>query len=99
MYTLAGLKNIFLQALNNDLNDAPYSKLLLIERWNKECDKVYEHKNELVDEYKTKLAPKTGAWIKSECSEKDGNAICSICRHWDWDDCNYCSNCGSKNKE
>lgn len=37
-----------------------------------------------------------GKWIKASCSEKDGNANCSVCNHWDWDDCNYCSNCGAK---
>lgn len=35
-------------------------------------------------------------WIKAECSEKDGDATCSACGHWDWSDCNYCSNCGAK---
>ena len=37
-----------------------------------------------------------GEWIKAPCSEKDGDAHCSICNHWDWSDCNYCSNCGAK---
>lgn len=37
-----------------------------------------------------------GKWIKASCSERDGNANCSVCNHWDWDDCNYCSNCGAK---
>jgi hypothetical protein len=41
---------------------------------------------------------KHGKWIKAGCSEKDGNANCSECGHWDWSDCNYCSNCGAKNK-
>ena len=37
-----------------------------------------------------------GEWIKAACSEKDGDAHCSECNHWDWSDCNYCSNCGAK---
>ena len=37
-----------------------------------------------------------GEWIKAPCSEKDGNARCSECNHWDWSDCNYCLNCGAK---
>lgn len=37
-----------------------------------------------------------GRWIKAECSEKDGNSSCSECGHWDWNDCNYCPNCGAK---
>lgn len=35
-------------------------------------------------------------WIRAECSEKDGNANCSRCGQWDWDDAKYCKNCGSK---
>ena len=38
-------------------------------------------------------------WIKAECSEKDGDANCSNCGHWDWSDYNYCSNCGEYMKE
>ena len=38
-------------------------------------------------------------WIKAKCSEKDGDANCSNCGHWDWSDCNYCSNCGKYMKE
>lgn len=37
-----------------------------------------------------------GTWIKAECSEKNGDAVCSVCGHWDWSDCNYCSSCGAK---
>ena len=37
-----------------------------------------------------------GKWIKAPCSEKDGDAHCSVCNHWDWSDCNYCSDCGAK---
>lgn len=37
-----------------------------------------------------------GKWLKAECSEKDGNAHCSVCGQWDWDDCRYCHNCGAK---
>ena len=33
-------------------------------------------------------------WIKAECSEKDGDANCSNCGHWNWSDYNYCPNCG-----
>ena len=35
-------------------------------------------------------------WIKAECSEKNGDANCSECGHWDWSDCNYCSHCGAE---
>lgn len=37
-----------------------------------------------------------GKWIKAPCSEKNGDATCSLCGHWDWSDCKYCSNCGAK---
>lgn len=96
MYMLAGLRTLFLEALNNDLNDSLYSKMLLVERWNKECDKVYEYKNEIVAEMFYKTAPKIRTWVKAECSEKDGDSNCSVCGHWDWSDCKYCSNCGAK---
>lgn len=39
---------------------------------------------------------KIGNWVKAECSEKDGDATCSVCGHWDWSDCKHCSNCGAK---
>lgn len=42
------------------------------------------------------ITSRTGCWVKAECSEKDGDATCSACGHWDWSDCNYCSNCGAK---
>ena len=42
------------------------------------------------------ITSRTGTWIKADCSEKDGDATCSSCGHWDWSDCNYCSNCGAK---
>lgn len=42
------------------------------------------------------ITSRAGRWIKAECSEKDGDATCSACGHWDWSDCNYCSNCGAK---
>ena len=48
--------------------------------------------------YFIELAPKTGTWIKAECSEKNGDSNCSVCGHFDWSDCNYCSSCGSKNR-
>lgn len=35
-------------------------------------------------------------WVSAPCSEKDGNATCSACGHWDWSDCNYCSCCGAE---
>lgn len=41
---------------------------------------------------------KPGEWIKAECSEKDGDATCSICNHWAWSDSKYCPNCGAKMK-
>ena len=37
-----------------------------------------------------------GRWVKAECSEKNGNSNCSNCGHFDWNDCNYCPNCGAK---
>ena len=36
-----------------------------------------------------------GTWLKAECSERTGDANCSVCGHWDWSDCKYCSNCGA----
>lgn len=39
---------------------------------------------------------KHARWIRAECSEKDGNANCSNCGQWDWDDAKYCKGCGSK---
>jgi hypothetical protein len=42
------------------------------------------------------VAPRAAKWIKAECSEKDGDATCSYCGHWDWSDGNYCSVCGSR---
>ena len=36
-----------------------------------------------------------GEWIKAECSEKDGDSNCSLCGHFDWSDCNFCSQCGA----
>lgn len=51
----------------------------------------------MVDLYALNL--KDGTWIKAECSEKNGNATCSACGHWDWSDCKYCSNCGAKMKK
>ena len=40
-----------------------------------------------------------GKWIKASCSEKDGDAHCSECNHWDWSDYKYCSECGAKMDE
>lgn len=37
-----------------------------------------------------------GRWMKAECSERDGNARCSVCDQWEWDNCSYCPNCGAK---
>ena len=42
------------------------------------------------------ITSRTGTWIKAECSEKDGDSTCSLCGHWDWDTCKYCSECGAK---
>ena len=39
---------------------------------------------------------KHGHWIKAQCSEKNGDAHCSECNHFDWSDFNYCSKCGAK---
>lgn len=35
-------------------------------------------------------------WIPAECSETDGNANCSRCGQWEWDDAKYCRGCGAK---
>lgn len=104
MYMLAGLKTIFLQALNNDLNDKPYSKLLLIERWNKECDKVYEYKNEIAAEMLYKTATKTGTWEHSTRGfDVPGDYECSIChspsgvKHfYNGSKYTYCPDCGAR---
>ena len=45
------------------------------------------------------ITSRTGTWIKAECSEKDGDSTCSLCGHWDWDTCKYCSECGAKMKK
>ena len=42
------------------------------------------------------ITSRTGRWVKAECSEKDGDATCSACGHWNWSDCKYCPNCGAK---
>ena len=42
------------------------------------------------------ITSRTGRWIKDVCSSKHGNANCSVCNHWDWSDCDYCSSCGAK---
>ena len=68
-----------------------------------ECPyKIYSHIDykfrcnyKLISDLKETM-PKAGTWIKVECSEKNGDANCSICGHWDWSDCKYCSNCGAK---
>ena len=54
--------------------------------------KICEFK-QLLDNFKE---VKYGEWIKAPCSEKDGDAHCSECNHWDWSDCKYCSSCGAK---
>lgn len=68
-----------------------------------ECPyKIYEHVDYklrcihklIVDLNESKQT--VGRWIKAECSEKNGDSSCSVCGHWDWSDCNYCSSCGSK---
>lgn len=35
-------------------------------------------------------------WIPAECSETDGNANCSRCGQWDWNDAKYCKGCGAR---
>ena len=35
-------------------------------------------------------------WIPAECSETDGNANCSRCGQWDWNDAKYCRGCGAR---
>lgn len=37
---------------------------------------------------------KHGYW-KTTVAEKNGNAYCSVCNNFDWNDCNYCSKCGA----
>lgn len=69
------------------------------------CNRV-ESLKELIDELVSytqlpreqvpDITSRTGTWIKAECSEKDGDSNCSLCGHWDWDTCKYCSECGAK---
>lgn len=69
------------------------------------CNRV-ESLKELIDELVSytqlpreqvpDITSRTGTWIKAECSEKDGDSTCSLCGHWDWDTCKYCSECGAK---
>lgn len=101
MYMLAGLRALFLKALNSDLNNNHYAKLALIEQWNKECDKVFEYKNEIIRETYYKTTPKVGTWEKSgykwkcsSCGSKvniDGTPL--------ENGLIYCSHCGSKMEE
>ena len=72
------------------------------------CNRV-ESLKELIDELVSytqlpreqvpDITSRTGTWIKAECSEKDGDSTCSLCGHWDWDTCKYCSECGAKMKK
>lgn len=72
------------------------------------CNRV-ESLKELIDELVSytqlpseqipDITSRTGTWVKAERSEKDGDSKCSACGHWDWSDCNYCSNCGAKMAE
>lgn len=71
------------------------------------CNRV-ESLKELIDELVSytqlpreqvpDITSRTGTWIKAECSEKDGDSTCSLCGHFDWSDCKYCSECGAKMK-
>lgn len=64
--------------------------LLLIDR------QTYKDVEKKIDETPDKNGIRHGKWIKAPCSEKDGDAHCSECNHWDWSDCKYCSECGAK---
>lgn len=64
--------------------------LLLIDR------RTYKDIEKQIDETLDKNGIRHGKWIKTSCSEKDGDAHCSECNHWDWSDCKYCSECGAK---
>lgn len=59
--------------------------------WEPDCDKLAE---KLYEDGWRKVTQ--AEWISAPCSEKDGNATCSACGHWDWSDCNYCSCCGAE---
>ena len=64
--------------------------LLLIDR------QTYKDVEKKIDEAPDKNGIRHGKWIKAPRSEKDGDAHCSECNHWDWSDCKYCSECGAK---
>ena len=102
MYMLAGLRTLFLKALNNDLNHDHYTKLALIEQWNKECDKVYEYKNEIVREVYYKTAPKVGTW-RLQTDEEEPNpmfklVVCSNCNKTANSTYDFCPECGADMK-
>lgn len=93
MLMLDGLKSLFLEALN--LGDNRYAKLALILRWNKECDKVWQYKNDLLEECKLTYRPKTGAWSNYSSTMME----CSNCKkHVPYHRYTFCPHCGSKNK-
>ena len=95
MYMLSGLRELFLEALDTDLNGKPYTRLGLMERWNKECDEVYRYKNEIVDEYKTKNTPKVGTWIDYSSTMMK----CSNCgRYTPRYKYEFCPHCGANMK-
>lgn len=54
--------------------------------------------NQIIDSIPTAdvAEVKHAHWIKTPCSERDGDANCSYCGNWDWSDKNYCSNCGAR---
>ena len=102
MYMLTGLRTLFLKALTHELTS--HEKLHLIDEWNKECDKVFEYKNEIVSEYKRKTAPKVGTWEPSTRGFGfAGDYECSIChspsgiKHfYNSTKYQYCPDCGAK---
>jgi len=77
---------------NGKFTDCPYYA---------SCGLAYVHFKWRYEDYislPTNSNKKYGTWILAECSEKDGNANCSECGHWDWNDCKFCSECGIEMK-
>ena len=75
-------------------NFETYRIIYLTDKDNIETFEGYESIKAKID--KNTEVTRHGEWIKASCSEKDGDAHCSECHHWDWSDCKYCSECGAK---
>ena len=98
MYMLAGLRSLFIKALVHDYDSAD----VIIEQWNKECDKVWEYKNEVVAETFYKTAPKVGTW-RLESDEEMPDPMfkivqCSECSEFAYRPYKFCPNCGATMK-